>query len=125
MHLSALRGMGEIEMRICLPQLIWYGNTTLEIDLLEDWDVAYCPMHGALRPSLSIEQMEAMIRNPIGTPRLRELAKGKKRVVIVFDDMTRPTRTYELAPIVLRELIEGGVREEVAFSFSPSDVFPV
>jgi nickel-dependent lactate racemase len=99
-------------MRICLPQLIWYGNTTLEIDLPEEWDVEYCPMRGALRPSMSIKQMQAAIRNPIGTPRLGELARGKKRVVIIFDDMTRPTRTYELAPIVLRELLDGGVREE-------------
>jgi nickel-dependent lactate racemase len=99
-------------MRIWLPQIIWYVNTTLEIDLPEDWEVAYCPMRGALRPPMSIEQMETAICSPINTKPLQELAKGKKRVVIVFDDMTRPTRTYELAPIVLRELIEGGVREE-------------
>jgi nickel-dependent lactate racemase len=99
-------------MRIGLPQLIWYGNTTLEIDLPEDWDVDVCPMRGASRPALSIEQMAAAVRNPIGSAPLRELAKGKRRVVIIFDDMTRPTRTYELAPVVLEELAEAGVKED-------------
>jgi nickel-dependent lactate racemase len=56
--------------------------------------------------------MEEAIRNPIGSPRLRELARGKKRAVIVFDDMTRPTRTFELAPILLSELTAAGIREE-------------
>ena len=99
-------------MKISLPQLIWYGNTTLVLDLPEDWDVEYCPMHGAARPALSLAQMKAAILNPIGTQRLKDLAQGKKRVVIVFDDMTRPTRAYELVPIVLNELAAGGIKEE-------------
>jgi lactate racemase len=99
-------------MRVQLPQLIWYGNTTLEIDLPDDWAVEICPMRGGSRPPLTIAQMKTAIRNPIESPRLRDLAKGKKTAVIVFDDMTRPTRTYELAPIVLEELAAAGLGEE-------------
>ncbi|MBR9981567.1 MAG: DUF2088 domain-containing protein [Desulfatitalea sp.] len=99
-------------MRVQLPQLLWYGNTTLEIDLPDDWDVQICPMRGVDHPPLSIAQMEKAILDPIESPRLREIAKGRKSAVIVFDDMTRPTRTYELAPIVLKELHAAGIREE-------------
>ncbi|MCG6910820.1 MAG: lactate racemase domain-containing protein [Deltaproteobacteria bacterium] len=99
-------------MRISLPELCWYGNTTLEIDMPEDWDVQYCPMRGADRSPLSVEQMAQAIRNPIGSPRLSEMAMGKKTAVIVFDDMTRPTRTYELVPTVIEELRAGGIRDE-------------
>ena len=99
-------------MKFSLPQLLWYDDTRLDIELPDDWDVEYCPVRGADRAPLTLEQMEAVILNPIGTPRLRDLAKGKKRAVIIFDDMTRPTRVYELAPIVISELTAGGIREE-------------
>jgi len=99
-------------MKYSLPQLLWYGNTTLDIELPDAWQVEYCPMRGADRVPLTLQQMEEAIRNPIGSPRLRELARGKKRAVIVFDDMTRPTRTFELAPVLLSELTAAGILEE-------------
>jgi nickel-dependent lactate racemase len=98
-------------MKINLPQRLWYGNTTLELDLPEEWDVEYCPMRGGVLPRLSLEQMETAILNPVGSRRLKDLAKGKKRVVIIFDDMTRPTKISELAPVILRELDKAGVKE--------------
>jgi nickel-dependent lactate racemase len=99
-------------MRINLPQLLWFENNTLEIDLPESWDVEYCPMNGETAPPLSQEKMAEAIINPIGSPRIRDLAKGKQKAVIVFDDMTRPTRVYELAPTVISELLAGGISED-------------
>ena len=99
-------------MRLSLPQLLWYGNSTLEIDLPDNWDVEVCPMKGADKNPITTEQMETAILNPIESPTIRDLARDKKTAVIIFDDMTRPTRTYEIAPIVIRELIDGGISEE-------------
>lgn len=99
-------------MKISLPQRLWYDNGTLDIEFPDTWQVELCPMRGAARPALNRTQIEEAIENPIGTARLRDLARGKKRAVIVFDDMTRPTRTYEIAPILLRELLSGGLEEE-------------
>ncbi|MCF8037636.1 MAG: nickel-dependent lactate racemase, partial [Desulfobacteraceae bacterium] len=99
-------------MRIQLPELPWHGNTMLEIDFPDHWEVEHCPMRGSRRPLLTVQQMAAAIRDPIQSPSIRELAEGKKTAVIVFDDMTRPTRTYELAPIVLKELHDAGLRAE-------------
>ncbi len=107
-------------MRINLPELIWYGNTTLEIDLPEEWQVEYLPMNGADKPPMTVEQMEAAINNPIGASTIKDLAKGKNRAVILFDDMTRPTRTYEIAPIVIEELKAGGISEDaITFVCAP------
>jgi nickel-dependent lactate racemase len=69
-------------------------------------------MNGYDRAPLSLEEAAGSIEHPIGTPPLLELARGRKRAVIVFDDMTRPTRTYELAPLVLRTLHEAGLTED-------------
>ncbi len=99
-------------MKIGLPQLLWYGNTTLDIELPDEWDVEICPMRGAGRRPLAVEELEAAMNRPIDCPPLRDLARGKKRAVIIFDDMTRPTRTYELAPLVVREVLAGGLDEE-------------
>jgi len=99
-------------MKVQLPQLLWYGNTSLEIDLPDDWHVEFCPMRGAQRTPLTLAQMEAAILHPIDSPPIRRIARGKRTAVIVFDDMTRPTRTYELAPIVLKELEAAGIKPD-------------
>lgn len=52
---------------------------------------------------------QAALENPIQSSRLRDLAKGKSRVLIVSDDNTRPTSVKELLPALLRELSEGGI----------------
>lgn len=98
-------------MNIQLPQLLWYGNNLLDIDLPDEWQVTVCPMRGGSRPALSLHEMEAAILNPIAAPSLQDLARGKRSAVIVFDDMTRPTRIFELAPIVIRELTAAGMPE--------------
>lgn len=99
-------------MRVQLPQLLWYENNILEIDLPDEWDVEVCPMQGADWPALTVEQMEMAIKNPIESDRIRDIAKGKKTAVIVFDDMTRPTRTFEIAPLVLKELDAAGIKQQ-------------
>ncbi len=51
--------------------------------------------------------MEEALQNPIGTPRLRELAKGKKKVVLVTSDHTRAVPSKLTLPILLKEIREG------------------
>ncbi|MBW2286170.1 MAG: DUF2088 domain-containing protein [Deltaproteobacteria bacterium] len=78
--------------------------------------VEFCPMKGGSDAPMSVQEMERAVHSPIASPGIRDLARGKKRAVIVFDDMTRPTRTYELAPIVLRELAEAGLsKDDITF----------
>jgi len=99
-------------MKVDLPELLWYGNTTLTIDLPDDWDVTLHPMQGASSPPLSTDEMKQALALPWGSPRLSELARGRQTAVIVFDDITRPTRVGEIAELVIEELIAGGIDEE-------------
>jgi nickel-dependent lactate racemase len=99
-------------MKLSLPELLWYDNSTLELDFPDDWQVSRHPMGGAEARALTLAEMADAVGQPIGTAPLRQLARGKKRAVILFDDMTRPTRVDELGPIVIRELIEGGIAED-------------
>lgn len=41
------------------------------------------------------------LENPIGTKRLKEIARGKKNAVIVVNDITRPTASYKFLPALL------------------------
>lgn len=99
-------------MKLSLPRRLWYENDSLEISLADDWRVEYCPMAGAEHPALSQVEIEAALAQPVGSPPLRELAQGKRSAVIVFDDMTRPTRCAQIAPFLLREIAAAGVPEE-------------
>lgn len=40
------------------------------------------------------------------------MARGKKEVCIIFDDLTRPTKLDQIVPHVLNELHEGGIKDE-------------
>jgi hypothetical protein len=48
---------------------------------------------------------------PIGAPRLRDMAAGKESVLIVVDDVSRPTPAWEIVPHVLDELAAAGVAD--------------
>lgn len=94
---------------IRLPQLPWHGPKDLELALPDTWRVEVCNMAGYDRPALNEDQIRVSITSPIGTPPIRELAKGKNEVVILFDDMTRPTRVERIAAYVLEELAQAGI----------------
>lgn len=67
------------------------------------------------RDSIILSQeaaIEDAIRNPMGTPPLKELVKRKRRIAIVVDDITRPTPQKVILPVLINELKRGGSREE-------------
>lgn len=53
------------------------------------------------------ELVRAALAHPWGTPRLRELARGKKRVVLVTSDHTRAVPSKITLPVLLAEIREG------------------
>jgi len=97
---------------VSVPQLCWYGDSDLELEFPPFWKVTTCQMQGHARPPLSKEGIRAAFARPIGTSPIRKLAAGKKEVVILFDDMTRPTRVAELLPFVLDELEAAAVPDK-------------
>ncbi len=66
--------------------------------------------HNAAR--LTPRKIRAAFDNPIGSPRLSELAKGKKKAAVIFDDISRPTRVADLMPYVFNELQSADIPDE-------------
>ncbi len=96
-----------------LPQYKWSDNEReVEYYLPDSWDVTVYDIAGAKRPAMTPEQIRAALASPIGSPRLRELARGKKKVVIIFNDLTRPTKVSKVVPAVLEELTSAGVTDD-------------
>lgn len=94
-------------MKISLRWRSWHGDEPLEIDFPADYDVTVYPPRGG--PDIGEEGIRQAFANPIGTPRLAELARGKRSAIVVVDDIARPTPAYRLVPHVLAELREAGV----------------
>jgi len=85
---------------------------TLELPLPDSWHIETYPMAGHNLPALTPEQVRAAVGDTIGIPPIRELARGKQQVAIIFDDMTRVTRTADIVPFVLEELADAGVSDD-------------
>jgi len=57
-------------------------------------------------------EIERALNEPIGTKKLREIAKAGDKVAIVVDDATRATPSYLMVPPLLDELNRAGVKDE-------------
>lgn len=58
------------------------------------------------------EAIKEALENPIGTERLEKLVKKGMKVVIIADDLTRPTPRKRIIPILLDELNRIGIPDE-------------
>ncbi len=92
-----------------------YGKEFLEYEFLDS------ELIGVLESSIEEykplgspeELVKAAMENPIGSPRLSELAKGKKNIVIIASDHTRPVPSKVIIPPMLREIREGSPDAEI------------
>jgi len=99
-------------MEVFVPQLAWFGDSELKLNFPEEWDVKVQVMNGHGKKSVDEKEIVHALRNPIGTKPLSRLTRGKKEVVIIFDDMTRPTKVYEVVPHIINELREAGIKDD-------------
>ncbi len=109
MRVAALKGSAKSAV---IPTHEFSGNLDERLDFPADWDVQIMNMKGHGAPALTPAQIAAGLGKPVGTAPLREIAAGKKTVVITFDDLTRATPTYAVAPWVLTELKAAGIEDE-------------
>lgn len=97
---------------VSIPSRLWYENEERALTFPDRWDVDNLTSPGFDTPGLSPEEIKDKVAHPIEGPALEELAKGKKRAVIVFDDMTRPTPVRDVAPFVLDALHRAGMKKD-------------
>ena len=96
--------MQQIELRTGA----WYHDRSIQLTFPDSWDVV---THWPDTPSpLTDEEIAGLIRRPIGQPPLSDLARGKKRPVIVVDDLARPTPVFKILPFLLKEFEAAGIQ---------------
>lgn len=89
-----------------------YGKQEMEIRIPKrNYLATLMPQY---KPGLKEETgaVKKALESPIGTGRLKEIARGKKTAVIVVNDITRPTATYKLLPHLVQELKDAGVNDD-------------
>ncbi len=106
---AALKGA---KQSVTIPTHEHFGDLDERLDFPRAWEVNVLKMAGHDAPVLSPDEIRQRLQNPIGTRPLREIAAGKKSAIVTFDDLTRPTPTYEVAPLVVEELKAAGIPED-------------
>jgi nickel-dependent lactate racemase len=99
-----------------IPAWEFFGWMPEKLSFPDNWEIIERRMKGHSSPVLTTDKIRDKLRNPVGTPPLKELAEGKNRCIIIFDDMTRPTKQYQILPTLLKELHDGGLDDsDIAF----------
>jgi len=80
-----------------------YGKSHKAVTLPDDRTTVIKPKHAPALPNEESAIRQAL-RNPLGTPPLRELVSPNDSVAIVFSDITRPMPNDRVLPVLLGEL---------------------
>lgn len=98
-------------MQVSIP----YGRGHLPLDVPDGRlkAVLTSKLHELKAEAPESEIVRKSLENPIGTPRLRELARGKKNVVIISSDHTRPVPSRIIMPLLLEEVRAGNPDADV------------
>ena len=104
---------------LALPLDSWYGGdvpgyfAVERVELPPGWDVL---VHESENlgdvPPMGPDDLRRALENPFDTDALPDLARGKRRAVVMVDDLSRPTPAYEVMPLILDQLNEGGIGDD-------------
>ena len=86
-----------------------YGKNTLDLQVPTGSVIATLYPNEVERAPDGVAEIERAVANPIGTPSLEELARGKKTAVIAVPDVTRPLPRVKLLTPILKRLNAAGI----------------
>ena len=89
-----------------------YGDSSLRFSLPPTMQAVVAEARPATPLSDPAQAVAEALAAPVGSPPLRELARGGERACIVFTDITRACPDSLLVPALLDELEQAGVRDE-------------
>lgn len=89
-----------------------YGQGDLSINLPDDWDVTV--IRKVQMPVIDTPEtaVSEALEHPVGCDRLTDLAGSAKRACIVICDITRPVPNGSVLPVLIRQLIDGGLSKD-------------
>lgn len=97
-----------------------YGKEYINVEIPDERlnAVLVSDMHHYKPEADQVELVKRAIENPIGTPRLKEMAKGKNKVVIIASDHTRPVPSKVIMPLMLEEIRKGNPNADITILIS-------
>ncbi len=91
-----------------------FGKTYLDYEFGDELKAVLTSSIEEYEPELrGRELVRAALENPVGSPKLSELAKGKKNIVIIASDHTRPVPSKVIMPEMLDEIRKGNPDAEI------------
>ncbi len=106
----------EEKMKISFP----YGREFIDLDIADErlQGVLVSNLHHYEAKGDPQSLVEEALANPIGSPKLSELAKGKKNIVLIASDHTRPVPSKVIVPPMLREIRKGSPDADITILIS-------
>ncbi len=100
-------------MRRTIP--IPYYTSTLDLHVDEEnlKAVLTAKMHGFHAEKTQEQLVLDALEHPVGSPRLRELAKDRQKIVIVTSDHTRAVPSRITLPLLLKEIRSGNPQADI------------
>ena len=95
-------------MKVAMP----YGSTHLTLEV-PDERVAGVLVPSYPRDPADPQAVEAALANPVASPRLKDLVKGKRSVVVLSPDHTRAMPSRLTMPPLIREIRRGNAEVEI------------
>lgn len=86
-----------------------YGEEEITLSLPRENQVEVLKPNAVTLPPSEEEELTRALDHPLGTKRLEEIVRGKGRVVLLCEDLTRPTPLDRILPHLLERLHAAGV----------------
>ena len=98
----------------------WHEDKVCTLTVPKLWMVEEVNSNNAFKGELSEESIFRLFDTPIGCAPLCKMTKGKKKIVIITDDLSRPTPTDVILPILINYLVKNGLKHEAINIISAS-----
>jgi hypothetical protein len=100
--------------------LLPYGKEKLTAKIEDEHlaGVLLSELHSYKAPKSGAELVQDALEHPIGTPRLCDMAVGKKKVVVISSDHTRPVPSHIMMPLILAEIRKGNPDADITILIS-------
>lgn len=100
--------------------LLPYGKEKLVAQIEEEHlaGVLLSELHSYQAQKSGAELVQEALENPIGSPRLCDMAVGKQKIVVISSDHTRPVPSHIIMPLLLAEIRKGNPEAEITILIS-------
>lgn len=100
--------------------LLPYGKETLKAGIEEEHlaGVLVSGLHDYKAPMDGSRLVQEALEHPMGTPRLCDMAIGRKKIVIISSDHTRPVPSRIIMPLLLKEIRRGNPDAQITIVIS-------